>query len=255
VPSASELNLLAEPRAARAYEKMDLLAVGDPALASRRQGSRGKGKLPAGVAAPVAWVADDLRLAALPNTRREVEAIGEMFAPAARKLYFGEGASESLFKLEDLRRYRRIHFATHGLFDAQTIARSGLMLAPGGGDDGLLTADEIAEMDLEAELVVLSACNTGAGRLANSEGVVGLTRAFLHAGAEEVAVSLWGVSDLTTADFMRQFYGRLSAGVEPAAALREAKLEMISGRGAERHPYYWAPFVLVGHRHTAKPPG
>jgi CHAT domain-containing protein len=110
-----------------------------------------------------------------------------------------------------------------------------------------LEVAEIAELKLDCDLVVLSACQTGRGQLVSGEGIVGLTRAFLYAGSRSVAVSLWNVSDLSTARFMQSFYRHLATGTGAVAALRQAKLEMIEPGKATRHPYYWAPFVLVGN--------
>jgi len=134
--------------------------------------------------------------------------------------------------------------------DEQIPARSGLLLAPGSSqEDGVLQLNEIFNLDLDADLVTLSACQTGLGKLVKGEGVVGLTRAFLYAGAARVAVSLWEVNDLATARLMETFYRRMQAGAPPAEALRQAKLEMLRAQPtAWRNPYFWAPFVLVGAR-------
>ena len=106
--------------------------------------------------------------------------------------------------------------------------------------------DEIYQLDLDCDLVVLSSCQTGRGRLFSGEGVLGLSRAFLYAGARSVAVSLWNVSDASTSRLMKGFYQRLARNGGNAASLREAKQEMINRGGANRHPYYWAPFVIIG---------
>jgi CHAT domain-containing protein len=106
---------------------------------------------------------------------------------------------------------------------------------------------EIFNLDLNADLVVLSACQTGLGRLVKGEGMIGLTRAFMYAGASSVVVSLWKVQDYSTAALMKSFYRHLRAGKGKAEALRQAKLNMIrSDIPAYRFPYFWAPFVLVG---------
>jgi CHAT domain-containing protein len=105
---------------------------------------------------------------------------------------------------------------------------------------------EIADLDLDCDLVVLSACKTGRGQLVTGEGIVGLARAFLYAGARSVAVSLWDVSDAATAQLMSDFYRHLVASSSGALALRQAKLEALRSSRAMRHPYYWAPFVIVG---------
>jgi CHAT domain-containing protein len=108
--------------------------------------------------------------------------------------------------------------------------------------------NEIPGLQIGAELVVLPACQTGLGKIVRGEGMVGLTRGFLQAGASRLVVSLWDVNDAATAAFMKAFYRRMKAGAGPGRALREAKVEMIrSDVPAYRHPYFWAPFVLVGN--------
>jgi CHAT domain-containing protein len=116
-----------------------------------------------------------------------------------------------------------------------------------GKEDGILRASEIFNLELDADLVVLSACQTGLGKLIREEGMVGLTRAFLYAVSPRVLVSLWQVNDLATAEFMKILYQKMKAGGSPGVALREAKLAMMhSGIAGYRSPYYWTPFVLVG---------
>jgi CHAT domain-containing protein len=109
-----------------------------------------------------------------------------------------------------------------------------------------LTMREVFDLKLNAELVVLSACKTGLGKIIRGEGITGLSRAFLCAGTPTVLVSLWNVYDRSTADLMTSFYKNLETqGMNKAAALREARLEMIRSKKYS-HPYYWAPFVLIG---------
>jgi CHAT domain-containing protein len=107
--------------------------------------------------------------------------------------------------------------------------------------------NEIVDMKLNADLVVLSACQSGLGKLVRGEGMIGLTRAFLYAGAGSVVVSLWKVDDLATSRFMQKFYKRMQEGAGIPDALRQAKLDMLSsGVPAYRNPFYWAPFVVTG---------
>ncbi len=112
----------------------------------------------------------------------------------------------------------------------------------------MLQMSEIMRLKLNASLVTLSACSTGLGKLYDGEGIVGLTRAFFYAGADSVVVSLWNVNDFATGEFMKSFYQNLSRGMAKDAALRQAKLAMLKSRGEWKHPYFWAPFVLVGER-------
>jgi CHAT domain-containing protein len=127
--------------------------------------------------------------------------------------------------------------------------RSGLVLGsskPGVGY-GVLRLGEIMSLHLDSDLVTLSACQSGLGTLVRGEGMVGLTRAFLFAGARRLAVSLWSVNDETTPDFMVAFYKLMRSGQSPTEALRQTKLAMLKSNTASfHHPYFWAPFVLVG---------
>ena len=149
-----------------------------------------------------------------------------------------------------LGQYRYIHFATHGWLDSQHPERSALVLsllnAQGKAENGLLRAGDIYNLKLPAQLVTLSACQTGLGRQVQGEGLVGLTRAFLYAGAARVAVSSWSVNDEETAELMGAFYkGMLHEQLSPAAALRTAQLQ-IFGQKRWQSPYYWAAFTIHG---------
>jgi CHAT domain-containing protein len=182
-------------------------------------------------------------------TRDEVLGIGQLFRPDQRKLCLGLQATEAALKREKLADYKRIHFATHSVIDEEVPAMSGVVLSlvNAGDEDGVLRMNEIFNLNLDADLVVLSACQTGLGKLKRGEGMVGLTRAFMYAGSPRVVVSLWQVNDLATPQFMKAFYRRLTRGDTTTAALRRAKLAMLrSDIPAYHHPYFWAPFVLVG---------
>ena len=133
--------------------------------------------------------------------------------------------------------------------DAMRPQFSGLVLSLVGnksGDDGFLRMGEVFNLRLGAPLVMLSACESGLGKVKRGEGVIGLSRAFMYAGASTVGVTLWSVADKPTAELMTDFYQRL-LGPNPSAseAIREAQLAMISGKKYSA-PFYWAPFVLVG---------
>ncbi|MFM8911870.1 MAG: CHAT domain-containing protein [Flammeovirgaceae bacterium] len=158
----------------------------------------------------------------------------------------GEAATESRVKKVDLVRYKYIHFATHGFVDVSGHG-SGLALTNAdASEDNLLMSAEIYNLALRAELVCLSACETGLGNNANGEGLMGLGRAFFYAGARNLLVSLWKVPDRSTALFMVDFYQTLFVRrLSMASSLRAAKLKMI--KSSEYHsPHYWAPFVLIG---------
>jgi CHAT domain-containing protein len=190
----------------------------------------------------------------LPYTRIEVNEIAALFPAAERRVLLGTDAHEANVKAEPLGQYHYVHFAAHALVDEEYPARSAIVLsAPAAAsddaqkEDGALQMSEVMRLKLNAELVTLSACRTGLGRMLHGEGIIGLTRAFLYAGAESVVVSLWNVNDIATASLMKAFYKNLKQGLAKDDALRQAKLELLRGKQpAWRHPYYWAPFVLVG---------
>ncbi|MBA2340657.1 MAG: CHAT domain-containing protein [Pyrinomonadaceae bacterium] len=161
----------------------------------------------------------------------------------------GLEASESNIEGKDLKSYRVLHVATHGLLNAQRPQFTGLVFSLVGNrsEDGFLRTDEVFNLRLGQPLVMLSACETGLGKEKRGEGVIGLTRAFMYAGAPTVGVSLWSVSDRSTAELMTNFYRRLltGQGQPPAASMREAQTQMIASKRFSQ-PFYWAPFVLVG---------
>ncbi len=188
----------------------------------------------------------------LPYTRTEVNEIAALFPAAEARIFLGAEASEEKVKAEDLSRARYVHLAAHGMIDEDYPARSGIILAAArdSKEDGALQVSEVMRLKLNADLVTLSACRTGLGKLLNGEGIIGLTRAFLYAGADGVVVSLWNVNDIATASLMKAFYKNLQQGMAKDEALRRAKLDLIKGqKSAWQHPYYWAPFVLIGDPH------
>ena len=182
----------------------------------------------------------------LPGTRREVERIAALYNEDAA-VYLGADATEERAKSAGT---RYLHFATHGLLDERFPLNSGLALTipdefVEGGDNGLLQAWEIFEsVRLDADLVVLSACESALGQEVGGEGLVGLTRAFQYAGARSVLASLWQVADESTAILMERFYHHLRAGKTKDEALRAAQLELV--RGAAPAPHAWAAFQLHG---------
>jgi CHAT domain-containing protein len=178
-----------------------------------------------------------------------VNALRTLFGAPASRVFLGAEARERNLKTEDISAYRFVHFATHGYFDEAQPARSGLVLAQQAGDtdDGILQAREIFRLRLNADVVTLSACQSGLGKLLAGEGVMGLSRAFFYAGAQSLVVSLWNVNDAATAELMKVFYTHLKAGVARDEAMRRAKLALAKGPNrAWRHPYFWAPFVFLG---------
>jgi CHAT domain-containing protein len=185
----------------------------------------------------------------LPYTRAEVLGISKLYPQNQQQVYLGEQAREETVKTENLENYRYIHFASHGFVDETQPSRSGILFSRDSHstEDGVLQLGEIMRLKLNADLVTLSACSTGLGKLVNGEGILGLTRAFFYAGARNVTVSLWNVNDSATATLMGAYYQNLNRGLPKSAALRQAKLTLLHGKEAAwRHPYFWAAFVLVG---------
>jgi CHAT domain-containing protein len=159
-------------------------------------------------------------------------------------------ASRETVMSADLGQYRIIHLAAHGLLDGERPELSGIVLSlydrQGRPQNGFLRLDDVYNLSLMADLVVLSACQTGLGKEYRGEGLVGLTRGFMFAGAARVVASLWKVDDAATADLMKRFYAKmLRDGLRPAAALRQAQIEM-HGQKARGSPYYWAGFLIQG---------
>ncbi|QDC09464.1 CHAT domain-containing protein [Oceanicola sp. D3] len=193
-------------------------------------------------------------LAPLPETFEEVRDVaGSMGAGEGAVLQQG-AASEAAVKAADLERFRVLYFATHGLVSGDEVKESvveepALALTPGGGEDGLLTASEIALLRMNPDWVVLSACNTAVGETPDAEALSGLAQAFLYAGARALLVSHWPVESQSAVSLMTDIFARRAADPELSAAeaQRQAMLAMIDGPRAEwRHPAYWAPFILVG---------
>ncbi|MEL7422402.1 MAG: CHAT domain-containing tetratricopeptide repeat protein [Bacteroidota bacterium] len=190
------------------------------------------------------------RITPLPETEREVSQLARLFEENDRQTQTSlhQSASEHALKESELGQYRFLHVATHGFVNEAEPDLSGLLLYPDStaGEDGLLAVGEVYNLRLNTDLVTLSACETGIGQIANGEGVLGFTRAFLYAGAERVLVSLWQVQDAATAELMLAFYERILQTPSPdySSQLQRAKLQLIES-GNYSHPYYWSPFVLI----------
>jgi len=181
------------------------------------------------------------QLDSLPGAQQEAEEIADRFQT---QWLTGSQASKAAV-VAQMPQARIIHLATHGLLDSQQGLDSAIALAPDGtgqANDGLLTAAELAEMKLNAELVVLSACNTGRGRI-SGDGVLGLSRSLILAGVPSVVVSLWSVPDAPTAALMDEFYNQLQQRHSKADALRQA---MLSIKDIDPDPVNWAAFTLIG---------
>jgi CHAT domain-containing protein len=189
---------------------------------------------------------ESVQLQPLYGARQEAEAVGDTLNASA---LLGDAATEARVK-QQIASADLIHLATHGLLEygdpRQTGSRDtpgAIALAPGNGEDGLLTSTEILQMELQADLVVLSACDTGRGRI-TGDGVIGLSRSFIAAGVPSVIVSLWAVPDAPTAELMTEFYDQLAQGQTKAQALRQAMLTTMQTRP---DPKDWAAFTLIGN--------
>ncbi|MDQ2976924.1 MAG: CHAT domain-containing protein [Acidobacteriota bacterium] len=210
-----------------------------------------------------------LPLVRLAGTRTEAEQIVRLAkaSGAQADLWLDLEANEENLEGRDVSKYRILHIATHGLLNAERPQFTGLVLSLVGNksEDGFLRTDEVFNLRLGSPIVMLSACETGLGKEKRGEGVMGLTRAFMYAGAPTVGVSLWSVADKSTSDLMSDFYKRLlapgaagpggssttassSGGASASTAMRDAQLAMIAGKRYSA-PFYWAPFVLVGDWH------
>jgi CHAT domain-containing protein/Tfp pilus assembly protein PilF len=186
----------------------------------------------------------------LRGTRREAEQILSVVGKDNARLMLDFDANRATATSPDLSQYRFVHFATHGLMDSLHPELSGIALSmideKGNPQDGFLRLHDVFNLKLPAELVVLSACQTGLGKEVKGEGLVGLTRGFMYAGAPRVVVSLWSVSDEGTAELMTRFYsGMLKDKLRPAAALRAAQVSML-GDQRFASPFFWAAFTLQG---------
>jgi CHAT domain-containing protein len=189
-------------------------------------------------------------LARLLMTRDEAEAILSVTPRNGGLAALDFRANRATATSDELSDYRIVHFATHGLLDSEHPELSGLALSlvdeQGRSQDGFLRLHEIFNLRLPVELVVLSACQTGLGKEVKGEGLVGLTRGFMYAGASRVVASLWQVNDAATAELMKRFYRRmLQDGMRPAAALRAAQIEMWK-KPQWQSPFYWSGFALQG---------
>jgi CHAT domain-containing protein len=256
LPSVQSLQALRRLAATGTATK-PFFGVGDPIFDGPLSGPRQRNAKPASTAAAGFYRdgAVDLRalreLAALPETADELRAVAKVLGAAPDAIYLREAATEPRVRSASLKDYRVLHFATHGLVagDLSGLTEPALVLTlpptAGDMDDGLLTASEIATLQLNADWVVLSACNTAAGATRGAEALSGLARAFFYAGARALLVSHWAVYSQAAVELTTGSFAALAANprLGRAGALRSAMLDLIA-RGEP--PSYWAPFVLVG---------
>ena len=176
----------------------------------------------------------------LAYAQKEAVSITQMI-PQSRAL-LRKQATETAFK-QFAGGFRYLHFATHGEFDADAPLKSALLLAKDTENDGILTVSELYSIKLEADLTTLSACETGLGKIANGDDIVGLTRGFLYAGSSSIVASLWKVDDIATSELMIRFYANLKQ-TNKREALRDSQLYT---KRKYPHPYFWGAFQLTGN--------
>jgi CHAT domain-containing protein/tetratricopeptide (TPR) repeat protein len=262
-PSASVVAAIRQQSAPSTSKRLLLIAdpifrADDPRLGGMAVQTSGEARgLGLGLASAVSDVAGTggqtpvgMQLARLAGTRVEAQEIAKIASAGGGQpdVWTDLTASEDNVRSRDVSNYRVVHIATHGLLDAERPQFTGVVLSLVGNKtgDGFLRTDEIFNLKIGNSLVMLSACETGLGKEKRGEGVIGLTRAFMYAGAPTVGVSLWSVADKSTAELMTDFYRRLLANsAPPSTAMRDAQLAMINGKKYSA-PFYWAPFVLVG---------
>ena len=221
--------------------KKDILAFADPSFGSLETEENG------GDVFQDFFSSTAFNFSRLKYSDYEIQKIGSLFKKTKRKIFKRDLATEEEVKNHDLENYKIIHFATHSLIDDKKPARSSIVLTLDDDpiEDGFLQMREVYNLKLNADIVVLSACQTGLGQFINGEGIEGLNRAFFYAGASSVLMSLWGVNDQASSQLMERFYHHLRAAESPVNALRKTKLEMISS-SVLSHPYYWAGFIVSG---------
>jgi CHAT domain-containing protein len=253
VPSLTVLREMVKDRNRRARHEPGaptLLAFGNPALGG-----------PSGQLIKSVWRGEEF--APLPEAERQVRELGRLYGLKQSKVYTGAAAREDRVKA-DAGKYRIVHLATHAVLNDANPMYSQIVLSQvdqGAGDDGMLEAWEIMKLDLNADMVVLSACETGRGRVGAGEGVIGLSWAMFVAGSPATVVSQWKVASAGTTELMIEFYRNLRIGdsnatrsgvgvrqspvISKAEALRRAALKLLRSE-KYRDPFYWAGFVVVG---------
>jgi len=258
LPSASTLIALRDARNHKDSSGKIVAVIADPVFNSSDDRVKSEALRPATAQAAVyqdlyetgQQPIDGLRLARLAHASEEADAISDVTPWGTLLMAKGFEASRETAMSSDVRQAQIVHFATHGFFNSKHPELSGIVLTtmdPNGiKKDGLMSLPDVYSLDLSAELVVLSGCQTALGKELKGEGLVGLSHSFMSAGAKSVVASLWKVDDRATAFLMGEFYkGMLQKGMTPSAALRSAKLKMIHDTQWTQ-PYYWAGFVLQG---------
>ena len=259
-PSASTLALLIDETSKRKHADNSVAVLADPIFEADDPRVRHRGGPPVAESAgsvefrqalrDIGISVDGVEIPRLFESAVEAESIISVAPWGSSLKATGFEATRNRVLSPDLATYRIVHFATHGLINNDHPELSGIVFSlfdeNGQPQDGFLRLHDIYNLRLPADLVVLSACSTGLGKDVRGEGLIGLTRGFMHAGASSVVASLWRVDDQATAELMKYFYeGMFTRGLTPAAALRDAQLKM--SRDKRWHaPYYWAGFIIQG---------
>jgi CHAT domain-containing protein/tetratricopeptide (TPR) repeat protein len=238
-PSLGALREMSKARIAghapggRPKPETTLLALGNPTVG--KEASSG-----------IKEVFMDADLVPLPEAERQVKALEQIYGRPESKIYVGSDATEDRFKAE-ASSCRILHLATHGIVNNASPMYSQIVLgrSEGSSNDGLLEAWEIMNLDLQADLAVLSACDTARGRVRAGEGMIGLSWALFVAGCPAIVVSQWKIDSESSTGLMLDFHRNLKAGLAKSEALRRAELTLLKSK-RYHHPVYWAPFILVG---------
>ena len=195
---------------------------------------------------------DEKSFSELPGTELELQAIINLFYARKKKAigYFHDRAKEGIFKNSNTKNFNFIHIATHSLMYEDNPKISGLVFANPGrlrsyDEDGILYSGETYNLDLNAELIVLSSCESGIGKLVKGEGMIALNRGFFYSGARNIIISLWKVEDKTTSKLMIEFYRRILDDMTISTALQKAKILLIKNKFTA-FPKYWSGFILIG---------
>ena len=242
-PSSSVLMFLLEKKTQQGRPS-GLLAFGNPVYPDPKSPSP-KGNAAENILAEF-YLNEGFRFIPIPYTKDEIRAISKYFPKDKKDIFLGQNAREENIKKPPRDNYQVVHFACHGFLDENQPFRSALVLSQDleKEEDGFLQVRELYNLRLKANLVVLSACHSGRGKLERGEGILGLTRMFFYSGSKSVLSTLWSVNDQSTARFMKVYYHYLAKGRKIGEALRLTKLDMIQSKFS--HPYYWAGFVLNG---------
>ncbi len=260
LPSASTVAVLRQEIAGRKTAPKALAVIADPIFSLNDERVKGRTTNPQNISNSSQNLdlqqldrsarEANINFERLPFTRQEAETILSLVPAKERKQAFDFVANRDVATNAELSQYRMVHFATHGILNSQHPELSGVVLSlfdeTGKPQNGFLRLHDIFNLKLPAELVVLSACETGLGEEVKGEGLIGLTRGFMYAGSPRVLVSLWSVDDQATSELMKKFYSfMLQDGLKPAAALRAAQTQMWRDSNYSA-PYFWAAFTLQG---------